>query len=150
GLKAKPPDPIQVVLADQVQGERAARFDDLPSVVLARDADEHARQFGDQGGVAHKRGDEAALARAVLSGHEPEFAVGAVKDGGRGRGGHDGLLRDVPVVPNWQSRPTRPHSLVPADGFWSRNPPFFPVGASYNDGFTVPGIARRAVPAGAG
>jgi hypothetical protein len=89
-----------VVLPDEVQGERAARFDYLPSLMLSRDSHEHARQFGDQGGVTHKRGNETGSVRGVLCGHEPKLAVGSVEDGGRGRGGHVSLREGVPVVPN--------------------------------------------------
>ena len=93
GLQAEAPDPIELVLAEEVQGEGAGRLDQLPGVVLPGQADDHARQLRDDGGFADERGDQAAAAAAGLGRHQPQFPV---QPGEQSRGGgvvgHGGVL----------------------------------------------------------
>ena len=66
---------VNDLLAQQVQGEGAAGLDHLPGVVLASQADHHARQVGHDRRGVDEGGDQPAPSRTGLRRHQPQFAV---------------------------------------------------------------------------
>src|SRR6266478_3422906 len=74
-LQTKPPDPIYVLLIDQVESEGAALVQQTSRMVLAGKTDHHSRAVGHDTGLIDKCSDQPARGVPIARSHQPNDGI---------------------------------------------------------------------------